>query len=284
MPVLIEAIDDDSLNEFCQFLYQNLSKERTVEQWMAAFQHPWASDRPNHGFMLLDQGTIVGGIGAIYSEQTIEGKAERFCNITSWCVLDAYRTHSMRLAIAICEQEGYHFTDFTPTEVVGGVLQFLKFKPLDERVIILPNWPGLGGGAKIDLLIDQNEIEAALTADELRVYRDHRELPWLNHWVVGEPGAYCYLQFKSNSWKNLPCATILYSSDAQLFSRYWSIISHHFLLKKHYLISRIERRFLIHRPLISLELSGYRNKVFRSPSLAAEQIRYIYSELVALDL
>ena len=56
----------------------------------------------------------------------IRDPPERFCNITSWCVLQPYRSHSLRLAMALVSQPGYHFTDLSPTQLVAGTLRFLK--------------------------------------------------------------------------------------------------------------------------------------------------------------
>ena len=137
----LEPIRDEDLLDFCRFLTANLSAQRAPEQWADAFRHDWGVAKPNNGFLLRDEGRIVGGIGAIYAERTIRGRPEHFCNITSWCVLDAYRSQSMRLAMAVVSQPGYHFTDLTPTEVVSKTLQFLKFKPMNERQAVWPNVP-----------------------------------------------------------------------------------------------------------------------------------------------
>ena len=85
---------------------------------------------------------MVGGIGAIYSERPVHGRTERFCNITSWCVQDAFRAQSMRLAMALTSQDGFHFTDLTPTAVVSKTLQFLRgevFPLLSDALAILGN-------------------------------------------------------------------------------------------------------------------------------------------------
>src|SRR3984893_15859979 len=145
----LEPIRDEDLPEFCRFLRETLSRERSAEEWAKAFAQNWCPSKPNNGFAIRHEGRIVGGIGAIYAEGSVRGQTERFCNITSWCVLDAFRAQSMRLAMAVTTQSGFHFTDLTPTEVVSKTLQFLKFKPMNERQAIWPNvpWPfaGLAG-------------------------------------------------------------------------------------------------------------------------------------------
>jgi hypothetical protein len=138
---------DEDLPGFCRFLSENLSRERSPEEWAKAFRQDWYRSKPNNGFLIRHDGRIVGGIGAIYAERPVRGRIEHFCNITSWCVLHAFRAQSMRLAIALTEQPGFHFTDFTPTEVVSKTLQFLKFAheraPCDlaELAWPLPDWP-----------------------------------------------------------------------------------------------------------------------------------------------
>jgi len=75
---VIEPIKDSDLLEYCRFLTENLSRERTAEAWAQAFKQDWGVDKPNNGYMLKDGGRIVGGIGAIYSERLIRGKPELF--------------------------------------------------------------------------------------------------------------------------------------------------------------------------------------------------------------
>ena len=198
----LQPIRDEDLPEFCRFLCENLSRERPAEEWAKAFAQDWCPGKPNNGFLIRHQGRIVGGIGAIYAERPVRGRLERFCNITSWCVLDAFRAQSMRLAMAVAAQPGFHFTDLTPTEVVSKTLQFLKFKPMNERHAIWPNlpWPlvRLGG---IRVLSDPAQIGRLLGPDDAKTYRDHRHLPWLRHLAVGMTDAWCYVVWKRTRLK-----------------------------------------------------------------------------------
>ena len=215
----------------------------------------------------------------------MRGKPERFCNITSWCVLDPYRSQSMRLAMAVVSQEGFHFTDLTPTAVVAGSLQFLKFKPLDERRTVIPNFPwpfaALSG---VRIVSDPKDIERVLPSDDAKVYRDHRTFPWLRHLAVGENDRYCHIIYKKQRFKRLPCAGIFSLSDPDLFIKHHKLLGN-YLLTRHGLAStRVETRFLDTTPAISLQVSGYQNKMYRSDTLEASDINNLYSELMALDL
>ena len=242
-------------------------------------------EKPNNGFRIRVDDRIVGGIGAIYAQRLIEGKAEKFCNITSWCVLDQYRSQSMRLALALTSQPGFHFTDLTPTEVVSKTLQFLKFKPMNERQAVFPNvpWPfGLLAGVRVITVAD--EIEQVLSPEERKAYIDHRHLPWLNHLVVGRPGANCHVVYKRTRLKGVPGAFVLVASNPQLFLRHRFALGNHLLCRHGLLFTRIESRLLPKVPRPGIELSGYRNKVFRSDTLSEADISNLYTEIVALDL
>jgi hypothetical protein len=199
-------------------------------------------------------------------------------------VLEAYRAQSMRLAMAVVSQPGFHFTDLTPTEVVSKTLQFLKFKPMNERHVVWPNipWP-FSRFCGMSVIIEPEDIEKVLTAVDAKVFRDHRNLPWLRHVAVGRPGAYCHVVWKPNRLKGVTGAMVLAFSDAELFLRYRHAIGAH-LLGQGCLFTRVESRLLPLLPMLSQELSGFRNKVFRSDTLTEADISNLYSEIVGLNL
>ncbi len=281
----LQPIRDEDLPEFCRFLTEHLSNERTPEAWAEAFRQNWCPNKPNNGFMIRHEGRIVGGIGAIYAERTIRGKTERFCNITSWCVLDAFRTQSGRLAMALVSQPGFHFTDLTPTEVVSRTLQFLKFKPMDERHFVWPNFPWLPAPPLATRVVsDAEQIAALLPAEDAAAYRDHRHLPWLNHLAVGHGGRWTYVVWRKTRLKGVTGAMVLAVGDAELFLRGRLAFGGHLLLRHGLPYTRIEARLLPRLPRASWVLSGYRNKVYRSDTLGERDISNLYTELVALDL
>ena len=103
-----------------EFLHAHLNERVPVAAWARALDVPWPVERPNAGFMLLDDGDVVGAHLAYYSERTISGRRERFCNLGAWCVLPEFRFHALRLLKALLAQDGYHFTDLSPSGSVVG--------------------------------------------------------------------------------------------------------------------------------------------------------------------
>jgi hypothetical protein len=285
LPTLAPILEQD-LPEFCEFLHRNLNPRIAPAVWAEAFQQRWGVEKPNNGFLVRDAaGQLVGGIGAIYSEYPVRGHPERFCNITSWCVLEPYRAQSMRLAMAVVSQPGWHFTDLSPTEVVAGSLRFLKFQEADATRTLIPNlpWPlyGLDG---VKVTREPSRIGAVLPPASAKVYRDHRHFPWLRHVAVGRAERWCHVAYKPGRLRGLPTAVVLGLSDPEIFPRYHRTLGTYLLLRHGMVATRVERRLLAATPKLSLQVSGYRSKLYRSDTLAASDIVNFYSEVMALDL
>ena len=69
-----------------------------------------------------------------------------------------------------------------------------------------------------------------------------------------------------------------------MFLRYRMALGSYLLVHHGLLYTRVESRLLPRLPALSIELLGYRSKVFRSDTLTAADMSNLYSELVALDL
>ena len=110
---------------------------------------PWKADAPNHGFMLRDGQRVVGVYLAFYSERVIAGRVERFCNLGAWCVLPEFRFHSVRLLKALLAQDGYHFTDLSPSEKVSAAQRQAQV-PLPRHVRGARSAPAVAHSARPD--------------------------------------------------------------------------------------------------------------------------------------
>jgi hypothetical protein len=285
-PPKIEPIRDEDLPAFAQFLNTHLNPNIPPAVWAAAFRQNWGVAKPNNGFLIRDEaGAIVGGIGAIYAAYPVRGKREQFCNITSWLVMDKYRTQSMRLALALTSQPGFHYTDLSPTAVVEQALRFLKFKPMNEGRTVLVNLPSpraLVSGASVES--DPSRIEQVLDPASACVYRDHKQFPWLRFLAAGWGTQRSLVAYKRRSLRRMPCAEIIGFTNPDVFYRALPALRCYFLFGG-MPTTRIESRLLTEKPAAPrFEVKGYRNRVFRSDSLSEADIQNFYSEQVALDM
>jgi hypothetical protein len=266
-----------------RFLQANLNGRIHADAWAAALTMPWAVEAPNHGFMLLQDDTIVGAYLAFYSERVIDDRVERFCNLAAWCVLPEARFHSLRLLNALLAQKGYHFTDLSPSGNTVPVNQRLKFQSLDTATAVCPNLPWPSWPGRMVVSSSREVIERHLTGRDLAIYRDHAASAAARHAIIVRGGETCYVVFRRDRRKGLPLfASILYVSNRSLFAAASRQFGRHLLLRHRVLATLAELRVVGERPPLSVMWPSPRPKMFRSAGLDADSIDYLYSELTCV--
>lgn len=285
MSATVVPILPEDLPRAAQFLHNYQNSAISYENWVSCFYSGWCPDQPNHGYMLLDRDRVVGTLGAIYSDQLIQGKTQRFCNLTSWCVLPDYRSHSTRLAVALLNQKDCHFTNLTPLPVVEKTLTFLKFKRLDDRHVIVPVLPyALTVSAGTPVYREAEAILRFAPPDVKKVYLDHQWVSGLYHLLIGgSADASLYLAYRKIRVKRMKAVLIMHASDPELFSRRLGSVCRELWMRSGALALRSDSRFLAKRPRISVEQPFRVPTLYRSDTLTPAQVGNLYSELVTLQ-
>ena len=283
MTVDLAPITDLDVAVVADFLHANLNNRVPVSVWTRAVSVPWKVEAPNHGFVLRDEQQVVGVYLAFYSDRMIAGQVERFCNLGAWCVLPDFRFHSTRLLKALLAQDGYHFTDLSPSGNVTPLNARLKFRSLNTSTALVLNlpWPNVAQRTKISG--DPDVIEGTLAEAELALYRDHAQAAAVRHLVLIRGSESCYVMFRKVSRKDLPIfAAILHVSNPELFRRAVLPLTSHLLIHYRVLATLAELRIVGNRPPMSYMLPSPRPKMYRSANLEPAQIDDLYSELVCV--
>lgn len=281
MTAILAPITDADLVAVGEFMHANLNSRIASEQWERALDVPWHVDAPNHGFLLRHEDEMVGAYVAYYSDREIDGTLQHFCNLGAWCVLDGFRAEGVRLLRSLLSQKGYHFTDLSPSGNVVPLNKRLKFHSLDTATALLPNLPRAARGCRIS--DDPATIERALGGADLAVYRDHRTTAGARHLVVTDGDGVCYVVWRRDRRKGMPLfASILHVSNPAVFARCCGAMSRHLLMRHGLPATLAELRVVGGRPPFSLLMSTSRPKMYKSPTLRADDIDYLYSELTCL--
>lgn len=283
MGAAVQPINDQDAARVGAFLHSHLNPRVPADHWARSMRVPWSVDRPNAGFMLVDDGAVVGAHLAFYSEREIDGRRERFCNLGAWCVLPAHRVDGLRLLKALLAQDGYHFTDLSPSGNVIALNRRLRFRELDTSTALVPNlpWPSWPGRTRIST--DPALIERTLTGRDLELYRDHADTRAARHLVLIRGREWCYVIIRKDRRKGLPIfASVLHVSDPELFRRLAAPFGRHLLFRHRAAVTLAEERVVARRPRLSVGLRSPRCRMFRSPTLEPAQIDYLYSELVCV--
>lgn len=306
MSLEISPIGDADLDAAASFLHRNLNKRLSASEWRGAMSASWKSDAPNYGFMLRDGQRVVGAYLALYSERTVAGRTERFCNLASWAVHKDFRFHSVRLLKALLAQEGYHFTDLGPSGNVIALNARMKFRFLDTSAVVIPPplWPSLS--RQIRISADPEVIESVLAGPELELYRDHAQAAAARHLVLIQGSESCYMMFRQRWWRRVPFfAAILHVSNPELFQHATGPLARYLLFRHRAVVTVAELRLIGRKPRFSFRLpqpkaiTGKHDpwlirdysrryygtippKMYRSASLEPEQVDELYSELVCI--
>jgi hypothetical protein len=125
--------DYDALSLFLSG-FENETKSK--DAWLNLFRlwwdiNPTFTDDTQRGWILSENGKIVGFIGCIPSFFQLGGKRTTVFTITTWNVLPEYRSQSIDLLLKIMDatKDSLLF-DTTPTEVVAKILISFDFQPL----------------------------------------------------------------------------------------------------------------------------------------------------------
>ena len=136
--VEVKPITDADMQAVAEFLHRDMGSAVSTADWHRAMTPSWDVEQPNHGYLLRENGRVVGAYLALYSERMIDGRPRRICNLGVWCVADEHRATGLRLLRSLLRQRGYTFTDLTPNPTVVALNNRLGFASLDTATGIGP--------------------------------------------------------------------------------------------------------------------------------------------------
>jgi len=278
--VEVKPITDSDIEAVAEFLRNDMGSGVPAADWQRAMAPPWDVEQPNHGYLMRENGRVVGAYLALYSERMIDGRLRRICNLGTWCVKEEHRATGLRLQRALLRQRGYTFTDLTPNATVAALNQRLGFVALDTARALVPNmpWPVRSRGVRV--VDNPPEIDGLLSGRDLTIYRDHAATA-AHHVVLVKGDRCCYVMFRRDlgRFKRFPYfASILYVGNPGLFQDCALHFYRYLLLRRGILLTLAEVRVVSHRPPRSVMVGGPK-KMFLSEDLQPEHIDYLYSEL-----
>ena len=259
----------------------------TAEQWRSLFHYTWPAPTDARGFILRDGQRAVGFFGTVWSERIIKGRSERICNLSSWITLPDYRNHSLLLFKEVVALRDCTITCHSPAPQLYPLYKRFGFRDLETKLRILPlrpSWQRLGTWLGDQALSDPDEIAPLLGDSERAILEAHRSHCCRHLLLLGKADA-CYLVFTKTKGKRFHFAHVHYLGNGAVFARNLDRIRLHLLLSIGTPLVMIDARFVV-----GLDLSHSREAIlgvphiFRSETLAPEQVDNLYSELILLGL
>lgn len=276
----LAPITTDDLQRVGEFLSVHLDGSLTPAQWARSLRPTWHTDHPDHGFLLVADGLVVGVYAALYSETGGPDRDRPVCNLAAWCVLEDYRRHSLRLVRAMLAQRDRELTDLSPSGTVVPLNERLGFRHLDTSGALAVNLP-LPSRRGTRLVTDPAGIEATLTGSDLAAYRDHTGSAAARHVVAVVDGQPCWVVFRAVRRKGLRLfASVLHVSDRELFRAAAPAVYRHLLLAHRLPLTLLQTRVSGPGPWHSVPLRAQRPTMYLSRAgQPPESVSYLYSEL-----
>jgi len=253
------------------------------EDWRRLFTKNWKSPEDFCGYSLSVGGQVQGFLGLLFSSRTINGKSEKFCNMTSWIVRDEYRSQSLRLLLEVLKLKDYTFTNFTPSPTVWRILEQLRFTKLNtsER-ILFPAINGSAGRSKYRCSFDLEIISDELSEADRIIFDDHKSLP-CRHLLISSGNDYCYLVLKNRAYRRLPFARAHYVSNRQLFKEAAGSVRNQICWKLKVAGLIVDDRYLNGTSLSSSRSYPQQCPAFyKSSTIDDNDIDTLYSEMILL--
>ena len=179
--------------------------------------------------------TVVGAHLAFYSERTIDGRSERFCNLGAWCVLPDHRFHSAAPAEGAARPGRLPLhRPLAERQRRRRSTQRLGFEFLDTTTALVPE-PAVAVAARAGTRSAPTRrcIERTLTGARAASSTATTPARAAAHHVCSCAASdWCYVVFRKDRRKDLPLfASILHVSDPELFRAMSGPLARHLLLR-----------------------------------------------------
>lgn len=210
---------------------RDLNPDLDPSVWRRGFEPRGWSGESHFGYALVDEGRIVGLMGTLFSERSIDGRQVAICNLHSWFVQPAYRgTASLLLLRPVLALRHHILTDFTSTPDVATMLLRVGFREFSGHTLFLPvvplrpDW----GPAPRNIGLTDAEAIGLMSDADLRILRDHTGFG-CTHTILRVGSTYCYVvssRIEDGPW---PHVHVHYVSAPSVFRQRIAAFRRHLL-------------------------------------------------------
>ena len=253
MVTQVRCVGPEAFEEIYPLLLRlgNRAMSKADWRWLL-FEYPWAASPPR-GWALYADGKAVGFIGAVFSARPLLGRVEKFCNSSSWIVLDEYRYASALLLKPILALKDHTVLSLSLSPAAYKVSLTLGLRPLESEQLVLPAIPRPTEAMRAlrgSFTLAPEEIRAELTGAERTMHEDMGSSPVARHVLLRRGDRQCYLIATLCRKWGIPYADVRYVGNREFFWEYRILAQAAlvFAMGIAGLAVAIDRRFLAGRP------------------------------------
>ena len=281
-----EANIEDFDNIYSLIIEVYVNTNITKDKWKNLFVSHWCKQNDILGYVLTNNGSIIGFLGTIFSNRMINNKLYTFCNLTTWVVNRKYREHSIQLLFKALELKQIVFTVLTPSKTAGAIYKALGFNEIENELIIIPFILSLKSiFHKCIIEYRENIISEYLDKKEKIIFNDHLHYNCIFLLIRSSAGN-CLIIGTRSKIKQIPFARIHYISNLTVFQNYHSTVClkaaiifkvFGLIVEGRYLQNCRAAKYYLHRKLSSPTM-------YKSGLSEASSIDALYSEYFLLSI
>lgn len=281
MSAVVREATAADLPDITRFLASRFGGEGGEARYRRYLEYSWLPDKPNLGYLCEDAGEIRGFTGGVYARREIRGEQHWFCNLTSLMVDDAYRKYSLQMLKQLLARPDVTYTSFSASDGVTEILRFFKFTILEGAKVVFSPAAGLTAPLFGVKLHRGKALAGRLSASERQILTDHAPYR-CGHFLLEADGRRCYFVTVRRGRGLKAFADVIHCSDPALLARHIGRVHLAVGLEHKTALIGIDRRFVSAAPPGAFVYSRLRPIIFRSPSLLADDIDMLYSEVVPM--
>lgn len=208
--------------------------ERGETYWTQALERlsalPLVDDLPRYGYVLEADCGIVGVLLTIYSRHHGAQGDEIRCNLSSWCVDDAYRSYGAKLVTGALKRRDITYTNISPapaTRKAGEALGFRRFS--NGQFVFLPRLNAVRAADRISEFCAQSPEADLLSCEaERRLLFEHAELGCLSLVCISDGRVSPFIFKPRRIWRGkVSCHQVVYCRSTADLAFFAGLIGRH---------------------------------------------------------
>jgi hypothetical protein len=239
-------IIDSDLNSLSDLLATGFPR-RTARNWRQFLarlaEHPTPAGLPKFGYLLESDGTPVGTLLLISSSICAEANCITRCNLSSWYVDPAYRSHAPLLYSRALKHKDVTYMNVSASSHVLPIVEAFGFsKYSDGQFAAIPALcPVLNGSCSKVVDVDC-ELDIPFDPSERELLKTHAKYGCISVWCVTSKCAHPFVFLPRIVKRVIPCVQLIYCRDVNDFVRFASPIGRFLALRG--------------RPLVLIDANG----------------------------
>jgi hypothetical protein len=245
--------------------------ERGRDYWVRGFERlerrPLPPDYPPYGYLLENDGAPVGVVLLLFASFAIGGKVTTRCNLSSWYVEPAFRSHASLLTSFALRHKEITYVNISPARHTWSIVEAQGFKHYSGgQFLALAALGAAGPGVKLHLVEGGASDRPQLAIPEASLLSTHAGYGCLSVICETPDGSFPFVFLPLRARKGplrLPSALLVYCRDMMDFTRFAGPLGR-FLLKRGILFVTLDANGPI-EGLIGVYRESRGRKYYRGP-------------------